>query len=302
MTIFDAMPDNACPGYIALRRGENIWCQIGREHCEDLWQTFAPLADDNFMAEFAIHLHERWFEMYLAVALIRAGHEVQSSKPGPDILLTVDGRRIWIEATCASAGEAEKPDSVPQLKCAELSEKIIVAEVPTDEMTLRIRNSLHTKEKKYRDYITKGIVRQEDVTAVAINVREIGRPWADIDDLMRRTLYGLGDLMLTINRETGETIDQTHKHRPQIQKKSSKKSLVGVEPFTDGSLSHISAVIASWEDAVSRPARLGDGLTLFPNISACVRWPAGTIRLGCEWTSALKDNGDGQLTKVSFIT
>lgn len=73
-----------------------------RAHCEDLWIDFQEFADPNFRAEFAYRTHERWFEMYLTVSLIRAGHKVICRKPGPDILLKEDGRRIWIEATCAT--------------------------------------------------------------------------------------------------------------------------------------------------------------------------------------------------------
>ena len=87
-----------------------------REHCEVLWSEFCEFADPNFKREFATKTHERWFEMYLTVSLDRAGYEVKCPKPGPDLLLHVGGKRIWIEAVCASSGELGRPDSVPRME------------------------------------------------------------------------------------------------------------------------------------------------------------------------------------------
>src|SRR5690606_5784336 len=143
--------------------------------------------------DFPRRLHERWFEMYLAVALLRVGIDVKRPKPpAPDLLLTIGGRRIWIEATCANAGDPSKPDSVPQPRYAKPGEAPVVRERPTDAMTFRISNSLRVKEQAFGAYMQRGIVAADDVTAIAINVHAIPYAWTDMDDLMRRALYGLG--------------------------------------------------------------------------------------------------------------
>jgi hypothetical protein len=152
--------------------------------------------------------------MYLTVALLRAGLDVQCPKRGPDALLTIDSQRIWIEATCATAGVDGLPDSVPRPHYAKAGETTVATERPTDAMTLRIRNSLH---------------------------------------------------------------------------------------FIDGSMPHISAVLGSREDAANRPRRLGDGLALFPNLSAANAWPAGSIPLGQEWIPTHLTVGDVDLEKHSYI-
>lgn len=284
MTLFTDTPANACPAYNSLRNATGDHRLAGRQHCDDLWRDFRPLADANFAAEFPVHLHERWFEMYLTVALIRAGLNVTCPKPGPDILLTLNnGQRIWIEATCATAGAAGLPDSVPPPQYAQPGQPPVVTSRPTEQMALRIRNALSTKEAVFRGYLTAGIVAPTDVLAVAINVHAVHGLWADMGDLMMRSLYGVGDLVLTINRDTGTVVDSHHDQLTHIAKKSTGAP-VGVQPFIDESVSHISAVIGSRADACNLPRhRLGDDLALFPDLTATVGWPTGAVKLGEEW-------------------
>jgi hypothetical protein len=107
MTLFDATPPNACAAYTNLRKAKDGWQLAGRGRCEELWRDYEPYADASFVAEFPAHLHERWFEMYLTVAL-RSGLSVSCPKVktgGPDILVTTgNGGRVWIESHMRHAG------------------------------------------------------------------------------------------------------------------------------------------------------------------------------------------------------
>jgi len=282
MTLFFATPINACPAYNNLRAARSENSAAAREHCEDLWRTFEPFADEHFLTQFPLSLHERWFEMYLAVSLIRAGYNVQCPKPGPDVLLTIGDQRIWIEAVCAKAGEAGLPDSVPQPQFAVDGEEPVMRRTPKDQMTLRIRNSLHVKEQKFRHYLYNNIVRPTDVTVISINVHDVPYAWVDMDELMQRSLYGLGDIAFAVNRNTRAIEDRRRLHRPVIEKQSTREP-VEVQPFIDGSMAHISAVLGSREDAGNLPSRLGDGFALFPNLTATIPWPSNSISLGEEW-------------------
>lgn len=299
-SLFDTAPAGASAVYAAMRDGAKPLAIEAREHCEDLWRDFAGCEDRNFLTEFPRDTQQRWFEMYLTVALMRAGFDVQCPKPGPDVLLTVDGRRIWIEATCAGAGQDGLPDSVPAPRVPRGFEPGIVSERPTDPMTLRIRNSLDTKEQKFRRYIADEIVAPGDMTVVAINVALIPRAFPDLDDLMRRALYGLGHPTVTIDKDTLSVVARGYQERPEIRRQSSG-SPVNLQPFIDDNMPHISAVLGSREDAYNRPPRLGDWLVLFPNLSATVPWSAGAIRLGEEWIPTRLADGDVQLEKTSYI-
>jgi type I restriction enzyme S subunit len=299
--LFGATPTGACAAYTNLRNATSGHALEAREHCEDLWRDYEPLADSTFLAEFPRRLHERWFEMYLTVALLRAGLNVQCPKPGPDVLLTIDGRRVWIEATCATGGATGLPDSIPEPYYANVAagEQVVARSVPIDAITLRIRNSLHTKEQVFRSYVEQGIVDAGDVAVVAINVHAVPYAWADMEDLMRRTLYGLGHLTLTLNRDTMDVIARGYQERPTIPKIATGAA-VGVDPFVTGAMPHISAVLGSREDAANRPPRLGDGLALFPNVTATNTWPAGAIKLGQEWLVKQVEDG-ADLERVSYI-
>jgi hypothetical protein len=301
MSLFTITPANACLTYKYLQKATQGHSLGGRQHCDDLWRDFARHADPNFAEEFSLHLHERWFEMYFTVALLRARLNVTCLKPGPDVLVTLaNGTRIWIEAICATAGVAGLPDSVPAVQCAAIDRPLVVTARSTEQMTLRICNALSSKAAVFRRYLAERIVLPTDLFAIAINVHAVPNLWADMGDLMMRALYGVGDLVLTVSRDTGAIIGSRHDELTHIAKNRTG-ALVGVQPFIDGSLSHISAVIGSRADAVNLPRRLGDDLMLFPNLTATVPWVAGTVRRGEEWSFAPVSNGwDGE--RVSYVT
>ncbi len=231
--------------------------------------------------------------MYLTVVLIRAGYEVRCCKPGPDILLTINGKRIWIEAVCSTPGESEKVDTVPELKF----NQSVATKRPTNEMTLRIANSLQTKQEKFKDWVKTGVVNPDDLTVIAINIHDVPWAWVDILDLMCRTLYGLGDIFLSIDKNTRSVVDQGHQHQPEILKKSTGEP-VCTQPFVDKTLKHISAVLGSWEDTCNLSKNFGDGLILYPNVSAVNIWPSETIKLGEEWVPKCDKNGNLDLNKI----
>ena len=247
-----------------------------KEHCEDLWKDFQAHADSHFVSEFSRHFHERWFEMYLAVSLLRRGLKIKSYNEGPDILLDIDDHRIWIEAVCGTPGEIGLPDSVPRIPLGRSGS------VPVQEYVLRIRTSLQEKAKKFKRYIDKKIVCERDTLAVAINIYKIDGLMLGVDDLIMRALYGRGDMMLKIDRYTKELKSVDHRTAFEIVKKSG--SSVGTMPFVDGSMAHISSALIFSSNAATLPGRLGNDCVLYPNLSCQGSWQEGVIPMGREWT------------------
>ena len=289
MPLFDPDPAAACAAFKNLRGTDSPQGVAAHEHCEDLWRDFKPFADANFADEFPLRLHERWFEMYLTVSLLRAGYNVQCPKPGPDVLVTIDGRRLWIEATCATSGELGLPDSVPAPVFAKEGEPGEFRDVPKDQRVLRIRNSLQTKAKVVSKYLKEGVVPAGDAVAIAINVHDVPWLWTDIDEYMQRSLYGLGDLMVAIDRKTLKAVETRRQQVSHVVKNN--KAEVGVQPFIDGSMPEVSAVLAAGADCANLRKYLGQDFVLFPNLTATVPWPTGAIELGDEWTFAMADDG-----------
>lgn len=275
-------PENATPVYRRLCRPDEIESYVWkcrhrqvREHCERLWSLFQPYADDHFLTEFQLHTHERWFEMYLTASMLEAQLKVQTHKTGPDVVVEVANRRVWIEATCATAGDQDKPDSVLPLVPDRVPPE------PTGQYVLRIRNSLDAKGKKYRQYIREGIVGQRDVTIIAINIFQIYGLDPYMNSHMQRALYGIGDPIITMTRSTREIVGVGHQSETMVQKSSGAE--VNVLPFCNGSMPHISAVLMSHADMFNLPDRLGDDLVLYPNLECDNRWVPGKLNIGREW-------------------
>ena len=276
---YDILPSQCSRAYenMYAPKGDGLdaRCGMARMHCEDLWSVFQDFADSNFKREFAINTHQRWFEMYLTVSLIRAGQKVACPKPGPDVLLNVDGRRIWIEAVCATSGQPGLPDSIRPPVFGQLTQE------PTEQYVLRIRTALDEKQRKYRTYIQDGIVSCDDVTCVAINVYDVYGLDPYIHSHMMRSLYGIGDLQVEFSQQTGGIVDIGHGHVVSIRKSSGAD--VPVESFIDNSLKHVSAVLASHMDAFNRPSRLGEDFVLYPNLTGQRPWPQSVLNVGKEW-------------------
>ena len=213
-------------------------------HCEDLWADFRKYADSHFVSEFCRHFHQRWFEMYLAVSLLRRGFDVRSQDAGPDILLEVDGCRIWIEAVCATAGEVGLPDSVPKVQKK-------VSTVPVRQYVLRILTSLQQKAMRFSDYIKGGMVCEHDTLAVAINIYGIDGIMPSMDNILMRALYGRGDMELNIDKYTGELKSVDHERSGEVVKNSG--SAVGAIPFVDRSMDHVASALGFWSNAANRP-------------------------------------------------
>ena len=216
-TLFGSNPANACSLYAAVRSGTRPDQRTARKNCEDLWRTYAPYADEHFLSEFPLRFHQRWFEMWLTVFLLRTGHKVECPKPGPDIRIESDGQVVWIEAVCATAGQEGKRDSVPRPVHGQASD------TPMNAYALRTTNALTEKAKAFERYITEGIVREDDLAVIAINLHEVGlRPY--LRDAMKLALYGQGNLVLRFDRFTKEWVDTRHEEVNSILKRSTSVS------------------------------------------------------------------------------
>ena len=266
---------SSCPEYQNVLNAENEHSRMAKAHCEDLWSDFWEYADEHFVDEFRVNFHQRWFEMYLTVSFIRAGLAVESQNSGPDISLALGERRVWIEAVCATEGQMGKPDSVPPLELGK------VVDAPIKQYVMRIRNSLDEKAKKFKTYLDKRLVGQNDILVIAINGGQIPFLSADLSTCMMISLYGVGDPVLTLNRDTREIVDSHHQHIEKFEKASGAE--IGVQPFVDGSMDHVSAVLVSWAQAWSRPSTLDGDFVLYPNLSCRNRWARNLFPVAEEW-------------------
>src|SRR5437879_6188720 len=87
------------PIFIHLRNPVHKEESIAKDFVERLWVVYEQYADPHFLTEIRRDFSARFWEMYLTCALLEkaAGHgcSVSCPKPGPDILLELNGDRIW---------------------------------------------------------------------------------------------------------------------------------------------------------------------------------------------------------------
>jgi len=156
-----------------------------KEMFNSLWQIYHPLADKIFLSDCKKNFHQRAWEMYLGVALIKNGLDISSSGKGPDFVVNKGKENeIFIEATACKRGDTK--DAVPEEYFAEKPEEIRVLDVPYDRMLIRLTNSLDYKYKKYKDFIEK----KEKPYIIAINRAGLG--YIDDIPLILKCLFGLG--------------------------------------------------------------------------------------------------------------
>lgn len=275
-------PAVASRGYVNLYHAATDEHQKIREHCEHLWELYNPYADNNFLPEFVLHFHERWFEMYLGACLLERDVDLhRSAPPGPDLLARVHGRRVWIEAICASAGEPGKPDTV------ERRDGI----TPWNLIALRIRSAIEEKKRKYDRYLAQHIVSVDDRLLIAVNISAIPYARDDAERYIFRALFGVGELVITFDLATMRPVSHSNRQLVSINKVATGTP-IGVQPFIDGSMPAIAGAIVSSD--VSASAALLDlppALTLYPNLTAAEPWRAGTLPVPQEWTFEPNDEG-----------
>jgi hypothetical protein len=253
-TLFEVLPSGASRAYKNLRDPPSENAAKCRAYCDSLWDRFRPYADAHFPQDFAVHTHQRFWEMYLSATLLDAGHMIIAPKPGPDFGLMQYGRRIWIEAVAATPGALGKPDSVPQLEPQE--GKMTSGYVPQDKIVLRCTSAIAAKfPTQYKKHLELGLIHPDDCYVIAVNHAEtyhfvdVGTP-----PYMLRAVLGLGSHFVTIDRTSGEIASQGVQYRGSISKATG--TLVETRLFLSSQSAPVSAVIGS-VTTIGTPVHLG---------------------------------------------
>jgi len=200
--------------YRNLRESTSPRAQEIRAHCESLWERFAQYADDHFLAEVPRRFHSRYWEMYVAVAIMDCGYEIVAPKPGPDFGITVDGHRVWIEAVTATAGAEENPEQVPGFVFGQMQP------VPNEQMILRYVSAISEKVLRQRPrWVEGGHVNAHDCLIVALNPKLIDHEIFDtIPPRIVQVAYPVGPLAVVIDPRTGRHVETRAQARASIQR------------------------------------------------------------------------------------
>jgi hypothetical protein len=254
--------------YRNLRDSPNPRSMGCRALCESLWADYEPHADNHFLVEIRRDFHARFWEMYLAVTMLRLGYEIQCPKPGPDVGILFEGRRIWFEATAPKPGADNSPDRVPDMVMGQVNW------VPNEQIVLRYLSAIREKlATQYPRWIERGVVTPQDAFVVAINPKLIGHEIVDtIPPRILQAAFPIGAPSVTLDGRTGEKLGEGYQYRISIEKASGAK--VPTAAFLDAANSALSGLLCSRVDAGNQPVQLGENFQLVPNPMATTLLPA----------------------------
>lgn len=253
-----------------------------REKFNKLWRSFKPLADKHFLSDIKKHFHQRTWEMYFGNILLGKNLFIKSKNEGPDFIVN---KNIYIECVTCEKGDKNKPDSVPEMYVACNSNEMQVQDVPTDEMILRITNSLKEKAiKQYDKWKNKDWFNEEALFIIAINTGDLGHVEDSNMPNVIKALFGFR--FMQINLKNGKT---NYSHRNKIEK--SNKKPVSVNYFINNDFNFVSGVLFSNKAVLNHPANIGDDCIFINNPFAKYPVDKSFAKLFNNWHAKTENNG-----------
>jgi hypothetical protein len=251
------------PGYKSARDLPRL--QWIRDFVNSLWEQYEPYADSHFLKDAQNHFLQRFWEMYLAIALLKRGFQIQRmGDEGPEFFVEFDGHRVWLEAIASGPGTGN--DKVPESRM--WLDPWVVEEPPTEKIILRFTNALDEKRKKYLQAVEKGIIQPSDRYLLAINSRGIPHAcyYGGAVPYFIQAFLPFGHPTLTIDIETREAVDAYFQRREAVPKVSG--ATVSTKAFLEAQSACVSAILYSSVDCGYRPEALGGDFEVLHNPTA----------------------------------
>jgi hypothetical protein len=148
------------------------------------------LEDPHFEYALDQDPYARLWEMVLAKILKVEGYQPTSAARGPDFVVEMPPKRVFIEEICPGPGDEGNPNSVAPIAYG----AVIAQDIPISQIVLRIRSALEEKRRKYTQYLAQGIVSESDICIIAVNSSKIGfgRASGLWPPAIMRATHGLG--------------------------------------------------------------------------------------------------------------
>lgn len=305
-SLFDVEIGETCDvGYLRIRNPScDIEQNIHRE-LEQMWATYEPYAEPNFKKDFSLELQSHFWEMKLACDLLGAGINVlryadrRHPKGNPDICFIHDEKKVWIEAVAPKRGQ-NPHNSVIDPPAMEISQDGIKMPErflhlrPSREIALRISNAFSSKSEITKNYVSNGVVAEDEVILVAISGANFGLMASDdLPDIVT-ALLPVGDQIAIYDPNEHAIVDEGFEYSPLIPK-------VGAEGIPRDLLlsedaKHISGVIWS-RVSVSKTRRADRPTSILYNPNA--RNSAPRLDGFCDRNYSLAFSENNMLLKIS---
>ncbi|MGV3605720.1 MAG: hypothetical protein ACO1RA_04870 [Planctomycetaceae bacterium] len=259
--------------YIALR--DNSKFEKSRKFIEYLWSKFAPYADHGFIAKIANDFQTRFWEMYLAVSVMKNGHSITSDESGPDVKVTTFDTPIWIEAI--NRGIGNSPDSLELTPQCEENGGM----VPEEAIVLRLNGAVKQKHKKYLNYLRQNIIADNSPFVIAVNGHDLPFQWCDTQpSYILQALLPIGADAISINTTTLEITSRGYALRPKIVRRSGES--IDTTIFQNSKYRGVSGVLYSTasDSVFSQP--WGFDFQFIHNPNASNPLPLGWLKCGIE--------------------
>src|SRR5215831_1944053 len=225
---------------------------------EELWAKFYPLADPHFREDARNHFLERFWEMYLAVALIEQGFPLhRHGERGPKFYALIGNRRVWFEPVAPSLGTTA--DQVPKPVTG------AAAYLSDMKTILRLTNAFGTKRRVYAAALDKGIISPNDAYVLAINTRD-NTPNVAYRNSMPffiEAFLPLSSGTFILDEKAIVMRDSYYQYRPYVTKLSGTCSFTLT--FLNDEASFCSAILHSTVDWANHPAQLGGEFEVLHN-------------------------------------
>jgi hypothetical protein len=274
--LFDVDGANLDLGFENLKAAEFPIEQQLRALLKEMWARYEPYADPDFRQGFARDVDGRFWEMYLGCTLLEAGRTllpvVDRQREGgqPDLCVLEGDRRIWIEAITPDEG-APGPDQI--VRPVPINEGGGIAAAPIRQAQLRSSSAFWTKAQKIARYIEQGVIAPEDTRIIAISASRFGVyvPEQPLP-LIMTTLFPIGDAYITIDRDTGDVLEEGFHASPLIHR---ERNPIPRTAFLNERFADISGVIWS-RLGLGNPSRQVGPITYVHN-------PLAQVPLSTNW-------------------
>jgi len=243
---------------------------------ESLWQKFEPYADKNYRSDMQSHFHSRLWEMYLACSLIKQDMILipKLNNEGPDLRLNINGLTVSIEAIAPENGVGS--NAVPPVQGSD-DQKF--TQLPTNQIELRYCSAINEKFEKYKNYIDKQIISNDEPYVIAINGSKVYPIVENEIPLIVRTVLAIGDRVITIVNK--QIVDDRYKSQTTIYKFNGNS--VNTDYFNDPEYFAISGILFSNTNSLDHQTTIGTEFIFVRNKLAKNPLPNNWLNHGYEF-------------------
>jgi hypothetical protein len=240
-----------------------------KRYLERLWKQFEPWADADFPQQMAQAFHERFWEMYLACALLRQGLQLlhRTTTKGPDLCLGVNGQRVWIEATAADVGRTA--DRIQyDIDGTGLS-------IDDPRIILRLRQAIGVKNDCCTKYWADHTISDNEPFILGLNGARVVQNPRETLPVIVKAVYAVGEYEATVDWTTGRVKQEGFAKRDTVLNWSCAPIDTGL--FLNGEYSAMSGVLFSLCSLSNRPRVTGSDFVYVHNSKAENPLPFGWL-------------------------